>query len=221
MRDSYAVPMAAQVMSRDRSFPHVGRKFYHFVMGLFCFAMYAFVLDRDGAVLTLGIVGGVWVTLDVLRLRSPKLNDLALKYFGNLMRREELKGVSANSFYIIGLFLVTCLFPKPIVLLSVLFLAAGDPAAAIVGTAYGRRKMANGKSLEGSAACFAACAVASLICSLAYFQVPADKGLLFALVGGTIGTIAEALPVPVNDNFAIPTISAMLLGLASQILPLF
>jgi hypothetical protein len=78
------------ILSRDRSIPHFGRKFYHFLMGMFCFSLYAFVLDREQALMLLGSVGGVLVIGDIFRLRYPAVNNVVLRLFGNLMRREEL-----------------------------------------------------------------------------------------------------------------------------------
>src|SRR3989338_1931913 len=86
------------VLGRDRSLPHLERKFYHLVMGLFCFSLYAFLLDRSQAVLTLVAVGIPWLALDVFRLFFPTLNQACLRVFGNVMRKEEFKSVSGNSF---------------------------------------------------------------------------------------------------------------------------
>jgi len=93
------------------------------------------VIDRTLALWLLGTIGGTFVLLDLIRLRFPAANAIALRWFGGLMRREELKSVSGNSFFVLGLVLITAVFPKPIVLLSALYLALGDPWAAIVGTA--------------------------------------------------------------------------------------
>lgn len=213
--------MKLGVLGRDRSIPHLGRKLYHLVNGLICFALYGFVLSREGALWTLAIVGGTWVAFDLIRLKSPKLNALALRVFGKLMRREELKGISANTFYIWGLFAVVLLFPKPVALLSVLFLALGDPTAAVVGTLFGKHKIIAGKSLEGSAANFAVSLVATLLAGLLYFHFSFDRSLLLAVVGGMASAVAELAPIPVNDNFTIPVLSAMLLSIASALTPIF
>jgi dolichol kinase len=196
------------VLGRERSLPHFERKFYHAVMGLFCFCLYAFVLTREQSLLVLGTVGGAFVALDLIRLRFPQVNALALKFFGKIMRREELKSVSGNSFYIIGLFLVVLVFPPPVVLLSVLYLALGDPTAAMVGSLYGRHKLIGKKSWEGALANLAVSSLATFIVALTLFALPLSQAIVLALVGGLISVLAELCPCPVDDNFSIPVLSA-------------
>src|SRR5436305_1335117 len=83
------------ILGRDRSLPHLGRKFYHMLMGVICFSLYAFVLTREEALLALLLVGGTWVLFDIVRLQVPPLNHMALRVFGKVMRREELSRISA------------------------------------------------------------------------------------------------------------------------------
>lgn len=202
------------VLGRERSLPHLERKFYHAVMGLFCFSLYAFVLTRVQALWTLALVGGSFVVMDLLRLRSKAVNELALKLFGKVMRREELKTLTGNTFYILGLFLIVLAFPSPVVLLSILYLALGDPTAAAIGTLYGRHKLVGKKSWEGAVANFAVSSCATLLVAVALFALPPHRAVLLALVGGLISVVAELCPLPVDDNFSIPVLSACLLSLA-------
>jgi dolichol kinase len=203
--------MKLSVLGRERSLPHFERKFYHALMGLMCFSLYSFVLTREQALLTLAVVGGAFVSLDVMRLRLPKMNDLTLKLFGKIMRREELKSVTGNSFYILGLFLIVLAFPAPVVMLSVLYLALGDPTAAMVGSLYGRHKLIGKKSWEGALANFAISSFATLVVALLLFHFSAPKALALALVGGVVSVLAELCPLPVDDNLSIPVLSALML----------
>lgn len=220
MRDALATSLRWSVLGRDRSFPHLERKFYHFVMGMLCFSLYAFVVDRAEALLLLGAIGGVMIVADYLRLRSRSVNDLALKLFGKIMRREELKSYSANSFYIVGLFVVTLLFPKPIVLLSVLYLAIGDPVAAVIGTLFGKHKLVGKKSLEGALANFACSFLATLLVSATYFHLSGASLWILAGVGALISMVVELIPFPVDDNFTIPVFSAVFLTLVHSVFPI-
>ena len=116
---------------------------------------------------------------------------------------------------------VILFFPKPIVLLSVAFLALGDPVAAVVGTLYGRHKLIGKKSLEGALANFALSWLAVFFIAMFYFQLSPIKVLTLAWVGAFISMVAELLPLPVDDNFTIPVASALLLTLANAVFPLF
>ncbi len=208
------------VLSQNRSMPQFGRKFYHFVMGLLCFTLYAFALTRREALLLLASIGGVWIAGDLARLKLPKFNHFVLSLFGKVMRREELKSISGNSFYILGLTTVVLLCPKSVVLFAVLFLAVGDPSAAIVGTLYGRRRLFGKKSLEGSLACFVFSGLAAFLLAHFYFQLPVSQALWVAGMGGVSSSFAEMVPLPLDDNFNIPVISAGLMWLFLLAFPL-
>lgn len=207
-----------RILDREREKPHGKRKFYHFVMGAICFALYGIVLPEKTALWTLAIVGGAFVVMDVLRLRWPWLNTLALKSFGSLMRREELATVTANSWYILGLLAAGLLFPKPYALLGLAFLAVGDPVAAVVGTRWGRVPLIAGKSVEGTAANFVASGTVAFLTAHWMFKMTGSDALLVAVVGGVASAVAEAAPWPVNDNFAIPVASAALMKLVLPLL---
>lgn len=209
------------VLGRDRSLPHFGRKFYHFLMGMVCFSLYAFVLRKDQAVLLLVGLGGALVIGDLIRLRFASVNTIALRVFGGLMRREELKSISGNSFYVLGLLTIVLFFSKPVVLLSVLFLAIGDPTAAIVGTLYGKHKLVGKKSLEGAGANLVLSTGAAFLFGLFYLQLEPQKALVLAILGGVTSMFAELCPAPVDDNFSIPVLSAVTLSLLSIFFPLF
>ncbi|MCB0419166.1 MAG: hypothetical protein H6617_05450 [Bdellovibrionaceae bacterium] len=208
------------VRKRDRSRPHLRRKVYHFASGMICFLLYGFVLTREQSLIALASLGGLMVLLDVARLQFPALNRFGLRLFGAIMRREELKSLTGNSFYALGLFIVVLLFPKPVVMLSILFLAIGDPIAAVVGTTWGKTKILHKKSLEGSLANFAASGVASFLLGIAYFHLGLENALLLAGLGGLVSCLAELIPLPVDDNLTIPVLSAILLFLSFQLFPL-
>ena len=92
-----------EVLNRHRSLPHIERKFYHFVMGMICFSLYAFLIEKPTALLLLTLIGGPLVVFDFLRLKNPEMNEVALRLFGKIMRREELRSFSGNSFFVVGI----------------------------------------------------------------------------------------------------------------------
>ncbi|MBI4404410.1 MAG: hypothetical protein HY537_09630 [Deltaproteobacteria bacterium] len=214
-------PLPVLILSRRRSLPHWERKFYHALMGISCFWAYAYLIDRQTALWLLVTLGGSLVTFDALRFYWPKVNRVALRVFGKVMRREELKSLSGNSFYIAGLALIVWLFPKPIVLLAVIFLAVGDPAAAIIGTLYGKRRLIGKKSLEGALANFVVSGAATMVVALAYFKMPISSSFALALVGAFVSTISELLPIPLDDNFTVPVVGACLLATLNSFLHFF
>ncbi len=210
-----------EVLQQKRQTLHLPRRFYHLMSGLGCFTLYAWFIDQRTAMLLLAFVGIPFIVMDFIRLRVPSLNTLALKLFGKIMRREELLRLSANSYYIMALTILVLCFPKPIALLGLLYLAAGDPIAAIVGSNWGRHPLLAGRTWEGSLANFGISALMTFLFALFFMHLTGPLALLLALVGGVISAVAEALPLPLNDNLTFPVIAACLLTMADRLLQVF
>lgn len=174
------------------------RKFFH-MFGSIIAWIYLFAdFSQQYAVLLLVIYAGVMLLLDVSRLLKPALNGSYTRFFGPLMRESELKTLNTSTYFVLGSLVAIAFFPKPVAVLSILYLAFGDPMAAIIGMRYGKTRIF-GKSLEGSFACFCTC----LFMGMFFFPWSV------AVLGAAIATISEVIPFPVNDNFRIPIISAL------------
>lgn len=210
-----------EVLKQKRETPHVARRVYHLLMGLACFSLYAWFIDRSQAIALLAYLGVPFVLLDFIRLKVPALNAATLKIFGKIMRREELLRFSANSYYIIALAILVVVFPKPIALLGILYLAAGDPVAAIIGSNFGRHPLVGGKSWEGTLANFAVCGVGTFLFSQFFLGMALPASLALAVIGGAISAVAEVLPIPMNDNLYFPVLSALMLTGANRIFHFF
>lgn len=68
--------------------------------------------------------------------------------------------------------------------------------------------IANGKSLEGSAACLAACLVAGAI-----LTAITHVALWVVVLGAICATLVELLSLPPNDNLAIPLVTGGIMSL--------
>ena len=104
-------------------------------------------------------------------------------------------------------FLVTLLFPRSVAVVAMLYNAFGDAAAALVGRAWGKRRVAWGKSYEGLAAGFLVNAGVGMI-------VPGIAGPA-ALLGAAGAALLEFLPLPVDDNLTLTLGGGSLVWLAS------
>jgi dolichol kinase len=107
----------------------------------------------------------------------------------------------------LGALLALLLYPSPAASIAIYALAFGDGFASLVGKFLGRIRPAfmQGKSLEGSAACFAAALISTyVVCGNYRLAVPA----------ALIAMIVEALPLEDYDNIALP----ITVGFAVQIL---
>jgi dolichol kinase len=166
--------------------------------------------------------------IEGLRFMMTSFNHFLIRNFSFLMRAGEEKELSGIVYYLMGCFLSALAFPRMIALMSILFLAVGDPIAALVGVRWGKHRYHlaephRGKSLEGSAACGFVCFI--LTFAVSYF-ISKTEGLvlkdrlLFSILGGSAAMIGELIPFRTDDNMALPLLSGALLWLTAAVLNL-
>ena len=115
----------------------------------------------------------------------------------------EQRGVVATPiWFALGALITLTVFPFEYALIGVLTLTIGDPVASLVGLSTRSRHPVpfnESKSIEGTLAGLCASTIA---CAL--FADP-----LYSVVGCTVGMLAEATPLRLNDNFTVPIVSAL------------
>lgn len=204
--------MNQQVLShhvlKQRSDVHWARKIWHMGMVFLMFLVWTMAPEKVSVGML--IVGWLaFVPLDFLRQRNKVLNDWLFYAFRPIMRQHELNRIAGTTYLIFGVGTVVLLFPRPIVSLTLLFLAFADPIASFVGIRYGRDKIFKHKSLQGTIAAYVVCTIVSFGYVLAMNQ-PVDRTIVFSLVAGAVGALAELVPVAhLDDNFTLPVFSAM------------
>jgi dolichol kinase len=99
----------------------------------------------------------------------------------------------------IGALLTLLLFPSPAACIGIYALAFGDGFAGLIGKLFGRIRPAFlfGKSVEGSAACFAATFISAYLVSHSY---------AVSVAAAITAMAVEALPLDDYDNISLPLI---------------
>jgi acyl phosphate:glycerol-3-phosphate acyltransferase len=144
--------------------------------------------------------------IELLRLNEPRVRLFFRQFFGNLIRRHEKRALLGSTYMLIAALISVELFTKPVCVAALGCLILGDAAASLVGKTWGRtRPFGSKKSLEGSAAC--------LIASFAFAYGIVHLPLHVALAGAFAGTLFEILPLPLDDNFAVPLSSGFTMKL--------
>lgn len=160
--------------------------------------------DSPGLRLLLGAAVLLAFAGDAVRLRRRDANAVFFGWFRQLASPREAGRVASSTWYVTGALGVSLAAPEFFVP-SILVLALADPAASVVGRTWGRHRLGKG-SWEGTTA-FMLVASAVLI---PFVGVP--TGLLVALAA----SVAEVLPVPVDDNLTTPAAVALALSVAAM-----
>lgn len=195
---------ASTAPSATRRDLQLGRRLVHCANGCAIATAYALIFTHQQIVHTFGAIACLVYVLDRVRIHYPELVARAPWINRLLFRAEEEFKESAMTPYAIAILLTLLTFPKTVALIAIYTLAIADPLSALVGITWGRRRIVEGKSLEGSGAFFAATA---LIAGTALHVVlaPAAWPLVgAALAIGLAGALFEMLPLRLDDNLTIP-----------------
>ncbi len=195
---------------KRRSDIHWARKFWHMGGVSIIAAIYANVPENTALTL-LALAWVLFVPTDLLRLKYPSMNEFLVTAFRPIMRQNEFDRLAGTSYLLTGLLLVALIFPPPIVLLSMMFLAFADPIASYFGIRYGKDKIFGEKSLQGSMAAFFVCALLTFYFLTSQWLLM-DRLVIVSLLGGLIGALAELVPIfKLDDNLTLPVVSAVAL----------
>ncbi|MEN0057902.1 MAG: hypothetical protein AAGB31_03635 [Bdellovibrio sp.] len=197
---------------KKRSDIHYARKIWH-MSGVFCMFLAYSYLPPAVSMSILAVAWCLFVPFDFLRHKYPALNDWAVHAFKPIMRQSEVKRLAGTTFLLSGVLLVNILFPRPIVALTLLFLAFADPIASYFGILYGKDKIFGHKSIQGFIAAFFVCTLLTLA-FLLYHNYLLDHLIVISLLAGLVGAFAELIPVgKLDDNLTLPVMSAIGLSL--------
>lgn len=193
---------------------HLARKAWHMFMGVMMAFIYMSGMSASTAVICLASAFGLSVLVETARLRMPVFNEKIVRLWGPIMRSCEVNRVSGMPYYVLATLLSIAIFPKPVAVLAVLYLACGDPMASLFGILYGNKsyRFANGKSLIGTLAGVVTCALVTYF-FLRNQTLPEYALVGITLIGGIAGGTAELMPFDTDDNFTIPIVSGFALWL--------
>lgn len=195
---------------RARNDIHLARRIWHFCGVMFIFALYSRLAPKQ-ALITATVVSVALIALDIGRLYVPMLNRRLTWIFKPILRSSELHRVTGATAMLIGVTIIIYIFPKPVVMLSLLFVAVADPLASYFGVRFGRDKLVGEKSVQGTSAAFVACFFLALGYCFA-MDLMTERLFIVSLLAALIGAASELVPVGrLDDNFVFPVLSATLL----------
>ncbi len=175
------------------------RQLVHLAFGLLI-AIFVFLFDSTItiSVLMIALFAGFILSDAVQRgYTIPGISQILER----LERREAVPGKGAL-FFALGALFCLVFFPTEVVFPALVVLALLDSVTTIVGVRYGKHRIYNKKSLEGTAAGIAATFVVLLL------LVSPGAALAVAVVSGLV-----EFATPVDDNLVVPVAACIVLTL--------
>ncbi len=158
--------------------------------------------EKNETLILIGCIALFFLLLDLTRLFSKKINVFFFKRIKDLYRSKEYKKFSSITMFLFASLLTVLLFEKAIAILAVGYLIFGDFFSKFFGIHFGRKKVFE-KSIEGSLAHFNACLISGYV-FLQYVSIPIPT----FLIGALTASVAELLPLGIDDNFSVALLSA-------------
>src|ERR1044072_6034810 len=104
---------------------HLARRLWHFFGVMFMAGLCWMMTPRQAAIATIAC-SGFMISFDSARLFSKRLNRFFTWIFAPVMRETERRRPTAATAMMAGVTLIVLLYPKNVVLLTLMFLAVAD-----------------------------------------------------------------------------------------------
>ena len=185
----------------------IQRKLIHLVSGII--PILVLIYGKDFILPKLVLVTVIFVFIDFFKSKLNWILNVYKFFFKTISREHELNCFTGASWLLLGYLFVLSIFPESIAVFSMFLLSISDSFAAIVGKCFGETKLYL-KTLEGSFAFL----ISGFLIAIFFQEIP----LSLKIITVVIATIAEALPLKVNDNLTIPVLSASVCYLGINII---
>ncbi len=147
--------------------------------------------------------------VDFLRLHINGIKEAFILFFGSFLRRHEIRRLSGASYLLLGCFITSLLYGKPIVVAACSYIIVGDTFAAIFGQNIKSPRIFQNKTVLGTLGFL----VASMISAYLLHILTGSLPLWHLIVGAIAASVFESLPLPLDDNFSVPIITGFIMSL--------
>lgn len=189
------------------SYSSLHRGLFHAANATWGVLAYHFIVPRWLAIATVGFLAIAWTSMEIARVRSPRINAEVLRhpFFKRIIRPHEHNRISGAIWFFWGVLAALILFSKEALEVGVLAFGFGDASAQIVGSRWGRTRLLERRSLEGTGAFFAATLVVTMLFRLMlYAEATFWPTLGLAMLVAVAGAVTELFSVKLNDNVTVP-----------------
>ena len=184
------------------------RNIYHVTNAAFCMVCLRF-LDEPTVLKLAGFMATVAWSCEIGRRIMPKLNDFLMGLMGKLAHPHEAWRVNSATWYATACVILSLMWNLPVASLGIAVLGFADPAAAIIGRRYGRIKLVNGRTLEGTATFVAVGTLVAVPWLALVWGMDPGLALKLGFFGALAGGVAELFSRRVDDNLSIPVAASL------------
>lgn len=163
--------------------------------------------ERSARLILIAVCVAV-VTVDFLRLHVNGVKEGFILFFGSFLRRHEFTRLSGATYLLIGCLVTSLLYAKPIVVAACAYIIIGDTFAAILGQNIKSPTLFKGKTLMGTLGFL----IVAMIAATAIYYLPQTLPFMPLVIGAIAASIFESLPLPLDDNFAVPILSGLVMS---------
>ena len=188
--------------------PPVGRRIFH-LLGASATTLLSLAIPEHPYMLLIGAGALFALAMEASRFRVGPLNRLFMLVFSRILKDSEVSEISGATWFLIAAFFTFFFYGPEVALPCLLFVAVGDPAAALIGSRLpGPRYW--GKSPGGIIA-FVAVALAAwaIVCATGF-----GSWSLAVVIAAVVASLVEFVPAPVDDNLYVPLIGGAVMTLA-------
>lgn len=197
------------------------RRLFHLFNGFAIATLYLISFSHSQMIHFLGLFACLLYVFEQVRVNYPEQAVKFLPISRFLIRAEEQLKESAMVPYLMGVLLTIITFPKEIALVGIYTLAFADPLSAIVGINFGKHKISETRSAEGSFAFF----LSTFLCSIAvlsgYYSGTTFSIILISFILGVAGTVLDLFPLKIDDNLTIPLFTSSILWILTVLFGIF
>lgn len=196
------------------------RSLFHVGCATFALALLRFLPGRSWIIAVAATFAIAGWTMELTRRRSPAVNARLMALFSSVAHPHERHGVNSSTYYVTALLLLSIFAPLRAAEVGVVVLGLADPAAGLIGRRFGRTRLRESRSLEGTLGfvVVGALAAAGWLALVHASAVAVPALLILAAVGGVAGAVTELFSTRLDDNFTIPVAVAAAVSTAQAFL---
>jgi len=165
-------------------------------------------MDERGAFETATALLVLMWGIEAFRFSYAPFNRWLLQITRSMARPHETNHLTSATWYMCAAFLLACLWNLPVATLAIVICGLGDPAAAMIGRRFGRRKIYYGRTIAGCLGFLIVSVAAGTVWLSVVYDFDATRALSWSLGGGVFGMLAELFSRKIDDNFSIPLAAA-------------